>query len=402
MDHYRALFRFVFVDEYQDINHAQYRLVRLLSPHGDNLCVIGDPDQAIYGFRGADSRYFLRFKNDYPEAEIVCLEQNYRSSETILNASTSLINQNRPPRENPLWSGISGESFLSVAAYPTDRAEAESIVHTIEQLMGGTSHFSLDSGRVDGAGDPEIRSFSDFAVFYRLHSQGEVLEEAFERSGLPFRRIGGEALAKHPRARQVLELLVKRRGEVGIPYAQSDRSGTAPEGARADNSLVEIVTEIIESLGFDPEEETMKALMRQAEVGAGDTAEFLAQMALKSDLDALDPRAERVTLMTLHASKGLEFPVVFIVGCEANLLPYRPEGRPPSPEEEERRLFYVGLTRSREKIFLTRAHRRTLFGRTRVQEPSPFLKEIEDHLRQVTVSPRKPLSEKNRTQLNLF
>ncbi len=142
--------------------------------------------------------------------------------------------------------------------------------------------------------------------------------------------------------------------------------------------------------------------MRQAEVGAGDTAEFLAQMALKSDLDALDPRAERVTLMTLHASKGLEFPVVFIVGCEANLLPYRPEGRPPSPEEEERRLFYVGLTRSREKIFLTRAHRRTLFGRTRVQEPSPFLKEIEDHLRQVTVSPRKPLSEKNRTQLNLF
>jgi DNA helicase-2/ATP-dependent DNA helicase PcrA len=400
--HYRDRFPFLSVDEYQDINHAQYRLVRLLSPHGENLCVIGDPNQAIYGFRGADSRYFLEFKNDYPGAEIVCLEQNFRSTETILRASARLMGQSHHHPEHPLWSGISGDSFLSMAEYPTDRSEAESIVHTIEKFVGGTSYFSLDSGRVDEMDSTETRTFSDFAVLYRLHFQGELLAEAFERSGIPFRRIGGESLAKHPRVRQVLQVLRNDLEQGGLSDSAGGRS-TSSSGAGSDSRhLAERVRAVIESLGYDPEEETLKSLASQAEGWTGDGAEFLGRMTLKSDLDTVDPRSERVTLMTLHASKGLEFPVVFIVGCEANLVPYRPQGRPSSPLEEERRLFYVGLTRAKEKVFLTRAHRRTVFGRTQVQEPSPFLKEIEDYLRQAMMAFRRPSAQKKHEQMNLF
>jgi len=399
---YRRRFRFVSIDEYQDINYAQYRLVQLLVPHGENLCVIGDPDQAIYGFRGADSRYFLRFKNDYPEAQIVCLEQNYRSSETILQASARLVRHNPKHLENHPWSGISGDSFLSVADYPTDRAEAESIVHTIEQLVGGTSHFSLDSGRVDVEDGAKARGFSDFAVFYRLHFQGDLMEEAFERSGIPFRRIRGEAFTKQAGVRQILQALRNNLKEVHISQIRKEGSDLGSGGEGDGRRLGELVKRVIGSLGFDAEEESVKGLSSQADAWTGDIAGFLTRMALKSDLDTLDPRAEQVTLMTLHASKGLEFPVVFIAGCEANLLPHRPEGRRPSPVEEERRLFYVGLTRAKERIFLTRAHKRTFFGRIRVQEPSPFLKEIEDHLRQASLSLRRSPAGNSHKQLNLF
>ncbi|NIQ38517.1 MAG: UvrD-helicase domain-containing protein [Proteobacteria bacterium] len=401
---YRERFRFISVDEYQDINFAQYRLIQQLSPHGENLCVIGDPDQAIYGFRGADSRYFLQFENDYPGAKIVCLERNYRSSETILQASTSLISQNKSSCERRIWSGISGDSFLSIGEYPTDKAEAESIVHTIEQLVGGTSHFSLDSGRVDTVQDSENRSFSDFAVFYRLHFQGEVLEGAFERSGIPFHRIGGEALAKNRRVREVFRVLQDdMEGGTILPTDKSqDRSVPWSGEMRGEGSLSERLRSIIEDLEFDSDDDVLRALVSEAETWTGDVGEFVARTAFKSDLDIFDLRAEKVTLMTLHGSKGLEFPIVFISGCEADLLPYRPDGRPPSPVEEERRLFYVGLTRGRERVFLTRARRRALFGRTKVQDPSPFLAEIENHLKELTTSPRRITQERMRTQLDLF
>lgn len=404
LNDYRERFRFVSVDEYQDINYAQYRLIQLLSPHGENLCVIGDPDQAIYGFRGADNRYFLQFENDYPGAEVIRLKQNYRSSETIVRASARLMSLGSSRLENLIWSGIGGDDFLSMAEYPTDRAEAESIVQTIEQLMGGTSHFSLDSGRVDGVESPETRSFSDFAVFYRLHFQGELIEEAFQRSGIPFRRIGGEALANNEGVKGVLEVLRSDLEAGKVPEFEKDHARLAPglEGGESDASLAEMIRRIARELGFDPTEDALKTLVCEAGASTGDVAEFLAHMALRLDLDTFDPRAEKVTLMTLHASKGLEFPIVFVAGCEADLLPYRPEGRPPSPVEEERRLLYVGLTRGKAKIFLTRARRRTVFGRVRVQEASPFLKDIEDHLREGSVSLRKPPPEKSRKQLDLF
>jgi DNA helicase-2/ATP-dependent DNA helicase PcrA len=163
-----------------------------------------------------------------------------------------------------------------------------------------------------------------------------------------------------------------------------------------------MVRHLIESRGYDPEEEVLKALVRHAEMWTGDESDFLAQMALKSDLDMFDPRAEKVTLMTLHASKGLEFPLVFIAGCEADLLPYRPDGRLATSVEEERRLFYVGLTRAKEKVFLTRAGKRTVFGRSVLQKPSPFLEEIEDYLRQADMNRRKRRQGRNGTQLPLF
>ncbi|MBW2121209.1 MAG: UvrD-helicase domain-containing protein [Deltaproteobacteria bacterium] len=399
----RERYRFVSIDEYQDINYAQYRLVRLLSPRGENLCAIGDPHQAIYGFRGADSRYFLRFKEDYPEAEIIRLEQNFRSSETILQASSVLLNQGPDPLGIRLWSGISGESFLSMLESPTDRAEAESIVHTIEELLGGTSHFSLDSGRVETSDDRRTRSFSDFAVLYRFHFQGEVLEEAFERSGIPFCRVGGEALSRNEEVRKVLQVLREHCEEGDSLHPEGDRSRDLfGEKAGDLTSAGRVIRRVIDSLGFDPDQPGLDSLVRLADGWGGEPAEFPAMAALHKDLDTVDPRAEKVRLMTLHAAKGLEFPVVFIAGCEAGLLPYRPEGWPCPPIEEERRLFYVGLTRAREKVILSRARKRRFFGRTRVQAPSPFLREIEEYVRRMSSGLQKRPSKTQQIQLKLF
>jgi DNA helicase-2/ATP-dependent DNA helicase PcrA len=402
LSHYRDRYRFLLVDEYQDVNHAQYRLVRLLSPLGRNLSVIGDPNQAIYGFRGADSRYFLQFENDYPDAETICLEQSFRSTETILHASARLLSGSREGIGDRLWSGISGEGFLSVAEYPTDRAEAESIVQIVEQLLGGTSYFSVDSGRVDAAQDQESRSFADFAVFYRLHAQGDVLEEAFHRSGIPFHRVGGEPLGNHPEVRQVLQALQNMQKDgIGSPIL-ADRIGFEPEAHDESPRLCDVVRSVVRDLGFDPMDEVLKLLIQQAERWISGVSEFLARMALKLDIDSLDPRAEKVALMTLHASKGLEFPIVFVTGCEADLIPYRRKGHLSTPLDEERRLFYVGLTRAREKIILTRARKRTLYGRTENREPSPFLKEIEEYIRQRPLAQRKRSPKNDRDQLKLF
>jgi len=397
---YQTAFPFLSVDEYQDVNHAQYRMVRLLSPLGKRLCVIGDPHQAIYGFRGADSRYFLRFAEDYPDAAVVRLEQNFRSSETILRASARLVNQGLDDEKHRVWSGIDGDRFLSIGEYPTERAEAEAIVHVIERLMGGTSHFSLDSGRVDGTQDPQGSSFADFAVLYRLHSQGAVLEEAFERSGIPYRRFGGRPLAEDERVRKVLDILRNRVTVSGMAGRHGDHpleSGETEEEA----DLGGAVKQAIESLGLDPQEEVFRCLLAHAETWTGKAAGFPARMAFASDVDAFDPRAERVTLMTLHASKGLEFPVVFIAGCEAGLLPHRPEGKKAETVEEERRLFYVGLTRAKSSVYLTHARKRTFHGQSRVQERSPFLSEMEDYLKHVRSARRLP-PDRKQAQLDLF
>jgi DNA helicase-2/ATP-dependent DNA helicase PcrA len=255
---------------------------------------------------------------------------------------------------------------------------------------------------VDGNESHEGRGFSDFAVLYRLHAQGDVLAEAFERSGIPFRRIGGEPILKNPRVREVLEVLRRDLKEPEGSDSPAPDGVRPPDGEREQSGFGAALRRIVQSLGFDPQEEALETLAIQAEGWAGDVSGFLNQMILRLDLDAFDPQAERVTLMTLHASKGLEFPVVFIAGCESGLLPYTPEGRPAMPVEEERRLFYVGLTRAKERVFLTRARSRNLFGRSRVQEASPFLRDIEDHVRNAATFARKLRLEKTVNQLNLF
>ena len=215
----QARYRWISVDEYQDVNAAQYRLLRLLTAagsddlprrqgeHGDdsiNLCVIGDPDQAIYGFRGADRRYFLQFEQDYPGAVTLNLSRNYRSSQRILDAAGQVIARNPDRKSVAILAEFADEVKLDVYRAPTDKAEAEYVVHQIEQMVGGTSHFSLDSGRADGATPSAARSFADFAVLYRLSAQSRLLIEAFDRSGIPYQTIGQAPLTDHKAVREVL------------------------------------------------------------------------------------------------------------------------------------------------------------------------------------------------------
>jgi DNA helicase-2/ATP-dependent DNA helicase PcrA len=200
----QARYRWISVDEYQDVNAAQYRLLRLLAGDGVNLCVIGDPDQAIYGFRGADRRYFLQFEQDYPGAVTLNLSRNYRSSQRILDAAGQVIARNPDRKSVEILAEFADEVKLDIYRAPTDKAEAEYVVHQIEQLVGGISHFSLDSARVTGEAPAAAHSFADFAVLYRLSALNRPLVEAFDRSGIPYQTIGQAPLASHKAVREVL------------------------------------------------------------------------------------------------------------------------------------------------------------------------------------------------------
>ncbi|MCK4389717.1 MAG: UvrD-helicase domain-containing protein [Desulfobacterales bacterium] len=463
LEKYREKFRFISVDEYQDINYAQYRLIRLLSPQGHDICVIGDPDQAIYGFRGADVRYFHRFCEDYPYAKRIHLEQNYRSTETILRASGQLIgvDDTKSPQKT-IWSGIHGARTLTVNELPTERAEAECIVKIIEQEVGGISHFSVDSGRIDGFSHKKERSFSDFAVLYRIKEQGKALEEAFARSGIPFQMLGKEKLQN---CKGIMELIaylktgwslawdldVERilnfpsrgigHGTIhalkqwsktkGCPLmtalGHSDRiSGLKPHLRRKlriflkdlnqlksllnGMSVYEQIHRILDQFGIMDAmcgnktfNEDLTAFLDLSRSFEDRGVDFLAHLALERAQDRYDPVAEKVSLMTMHAAKGLEFPVVFIAGCEDGLIPYRRKRGEQGDLLEERRLFYVALTRAQEKIYLTHAKRRLLFGQRTLQHPSPFLEAVEENLKEhrKPFLPRQAVK-KNDPQLSLF
>jgi len=452
-------YRWISVDEYQDINFAQYRLLRLLAAGGANLCVIGDPDQAIYAFRGADRRYFLSFQQDYPEAKMLRLSQNYRSTQVILDAATQVIAGSADREAVQIWSNFVDQVKLDVYQAATDKAEAEYVVHQIERMMGGTSYFSLDSGRVEDE-SPTARSFGDFAVLYRLRAQSRPLIEAFDRSGIPYQTVGQmpfharkivrEALAylwplHNPRSRLHLNIVLNA-GKRNFAPAAVDRLGVwlaeqsgspakaLQQAAQASGfteqqrrwlislasfwseleqqsatrpvaRLVELVHRFLaEQRDLDEqEEERLRQLARHAASHDDSLAAFLEKITLQSETDAYDLRADRVTLMTLHSAKGLEFPVVFIVGCEEGLLPYLPEGKG-ADVEEERRLFYVGMTRAQSKLILTYARTRFLFGQQMENPPSCFLNDIETALKEVQKGPRrrKKRKEPQGQQLSLF
>ncbi|MBX7234209.1 MAG: UvrD-helicase domain-containing protein [Caldilineales bacterium] len=405
--------RWLSVDEYQDINLAQYRLLRLLTAGGANLCVIGDPDQAIYGFRGADYRYFLRFEQDYPDARRLHLDQNYRSTQIILDAATQVISRNPNRQALRIFSDFVEQVKLDVHPAPTDKAEAEFIVHQIEQMVGGTSYFSLDSARASGH-EAAPRSFADFAVLYRLSAQSRALAEALERSGIPYQTVGQTPLYEFKIVREALAflwLLHNPRSQLHLdlaagagrsPAFQSDLAASQPEMTAA--QLVERVAAfLVASRSLSQADATrLDQLARRAAPFGHDLAAFLEATILHSETDFYDPRADRVTLMTLHASKGLEFPVVFIVGCEEGLLPYVRAGEPPDIEEE-RRLFYVGMTRAQKKLVLSHAHTRFLFGQRLQNPPSPFLRDIASALKDIRAMERRPeKKEPAGVQLGLF
>ena len=441
-------YRWISVDEYQDVNLAQYRLLRLLTDGGANLCVIGDPDQAIYGFRGADHRYVLAFSQDYRDAQSLHLRQSYRSPQTLLDAASQVIARNPDRNAVEMVSDFAEQVKLDVYHAPTDRAEAEYVVHRIEQMVGGTSYFSLDSGRVEDD-TIDARSFGDFAVLYRLNAQSATLIEAFERSGIPYQTAGAASLYDRNEVRILLAHLWLLRTPDSRMHWEATLTGlglspTEPafdevwrkaqdEGA----SLADIYQNAagIPSLRPAPRKRVLrmaefwrgfqqwtgtasvvdllvsvKDFLSGEEVGArieegpwfeqlilrasphGDRlGDFLEAAALRTETDIYDPRASRVALMTLHAAKGLEFPVVFLTGCEEGLLPYLPESRNRSVDlEEERRLFYVGMTRAREKLVMTRARRRFLFGQSRELAVSPYLADIEAALLEVQECQRRP------------
>ncbi len=433
-------YRWISVDEYQDVNPAQYRLLRLLAAGGANLCVIGDPDQAIYGFRGADHRFFLRFQEDYPDAHRVQLTQSYRSAQAILDAAQQVIAHN-PDRESlRLWSQFTQEVKLEVHPAPTERAEAEYVVHRIEQMVGGTSYFSLDSGRVESS-EGVNRSFGDFAVLYRMNALAAPLEEAFARSGIPYQVVRRDR-ARPEALRPLLALLwlqatpasplhwqallahalpqlpESSRGALASRLARTpptslhefpwppelQEAGTRlarlvqqPKGQAlpVSQQLRQLAAQLFPNGLEDAAQQALERLCLRAEPFGPRTREFLETLALERDTDAYDPRADRVALMSIHAAKGLEFPVVFLVGCEEGVLPYRPDEEAKERVPEERRLFYVALTRAREAAILTHARRRRLFGRTVHPAISRFVEEIEEGLRAVRggTSPRRPRPE---------
>ena len=311
---WRSRIQHLLVDEYQDVNLAQYRLTRLLTV-GDNpdIMVIGDPDQAIYGFRGADSAYFQQFQEDFPQAKIVALTENYRNSETILKAAAGTIQRNPAPQRARLKSNRRGAAKVATAVLATPAAEAEYVVWRIEQLLGGASHFALDSGRVENHRNGEL-SLGDIAILYRLHQLADPVVEALHRAGLPIQQAGVET---------------------------------------------------------------------------------------GKETDSLDFSAESISLLTMHAAKGLEFEVVFVIGLEEGLVPYEPPAKAPADINEERRLFFVALTRARRELVLTRSKKRTLFGRKRTPNPSPFLSEIGSGLKALEDLPGRKAKPRDR-QMDLF
>lgn len=439
---YQRRFRWISIDEYQDINYAQYALIMKLISEATNVCAIGDPDQAIYGFRGSDYHYFLQFVQDFNNAQVVHLTRNYRSTQSILDASDQIITKSSDHDvEHKLWSENIQEGKLEIFRTPTDKSEAETIVHKIEELIGATSFFSMDSGRVDGTAPIQEVGFGDIAVFYRLHAQLPLLEEAFLRAGIPYQAYGSvpfweikevreivsylrvlvnpqsdldlyRVLLNPPRgiAEQTIQSLLRYRtlnkislweaiNKVHLISSLSethrnpiitfrDKLKSQLESYH-DLSLAEIIEDVLTVFGlkthFKNDEKRIyywDKLLQQARTIQKSVEEFLEDLSLQVETDYYDPRAEKVSLMSMHAAKGLEFPIVFIAGCEDGLIPFIKKDSRNSDLDEERRLFYVAMTRSKSKLFLMYSASRFLFGEHRSNIPSRFLSDIEEKLKE--------------------
>jgi len=431
---YQNRFRHILVDEYQDINFAQYRLIARLAERERNLCVVGDDDQAIYGWRGADMRIIMRFDEDYPEARVVKLEQNYRSTNTILRAAWEVIRHNRTRREKRLWSEAPEGEKIVVHRAGDEHGEAFFVADVIEDLHAR-----------------EKRPYSDFALLYRVNAQSRVFETVFVSRGIPHRIVGGVRFYDRAEVKDLLAYLrvlhnpndsvsVKRiinvptRGiggttvgrlelaarERNLPLLELARQAEALPGLdtrakqavgrfvklmdalreKAQTASVTALTEaVIEESGYRQaltEERTVQArtrlenlqellsATREYESGeeAADLGGFLEGVALFTSADSLAEGEEAVPLMTIHSAKGLEFPVVFVAGMEEGLFPIARAAMSDNPMEleEERRLAYVAITRAKERVYLSSAELRTLFGSTNHTLLSRFLEDIPDEL----------------------
>ncbi len=429
---YQERFAYILVDEYQDTNRAQYLLVSMLAREHRNIAVVGDDDQSVYGWRGADIRNILSFERDFPDARVFRLEQNYRSSQTILEAANYVITNNRQRKPKTLWTtNARGEAITTYQA-ENEHDEAGFVAAEIERLI-----------------DLENRFFREFAVFYRTHAQSRVFEEVFLRAGIPYIVVGGVKFYERAEIKDVMAYMrlvvnsgdsvslqriinVPRRGigktsldhldwfarQEGISLWEAvTRAEENPlltararrelaeftkliEGLRGIATTVDIVAfaeDLIARTGYlksledertfesESRAENVKefvtavAEFAAAHVGAG-LEEFLERVSLLTDIDTLDESGDAVTLMTLHNAKGLEFPAVFIVGLEEGLFPHSRSFEDEEEMEEERRLCYVGITRARERLYLTHAWSRMLWGARMYSAPSRFLSEVPTEL----------------------
>jgi ATP-dependent DNA helicase UvrD/PcrA len=427
LERYRQQFRWLLVDEYQDTNHAQYRWLQLLAGDHRNLCVVGDEDQSIYAFRGADIRNILEFEDDFPDSEVIRLEQNYRSTQTILSAANAVVANNRARKSKTLWTDLGQGDPVHVRELEDEHAEARFVVNEIERI-------------VDQGG-----SRDEVAVFYRTNAQSRVLEDMLTRYRLPYQVIGGTKFyerAEIKDAMAYLTLLVNphdvvafqrvvnspRRGigdtsqarivshanTVGEPVwdvASSPENvpGLGAAAVKAVDRFMSIMERLrervdsnatvgdvlqdalnetgylealeaertIEAQGRIENLEELVGVAREYDSAAEEPSleEFLQQIALFSDQDALRDDEGTVTLMTLHNAKGLEFPVVFMLGCEEGVFPHS-RAVESGDLEEERRLCYVGITRAKRELFVSYARMRALYGQRDWNLPSRFLDEI--------------------------
>ncbi len=426
-DYYQSRFQQVMVDEYQDINRVQYELIRVLVQGHRNLCVVGDDDQSVYSWRGADVRFILAFEKDYPDAKVLKLEQNYRSTQLILDAAHHVVRHNPGRRDKRLWTANSEGEPLVLYSAEDEMEEARFVSQTIEEVVDGD----------------KVR-YGDFAVLYRTNAQSRVVEDSFKRRRIPYRLVGGVRFYDRKEVRDLIgymrlihnpaDTLSLRRVINAPPRGIGDKSmerledfaakhdvslleamGSANEvegltnrgraaigefvrvvrtlaGHRESLSVTALLSELINQTGYFralQEEKTPEAMTRAENVNemvnvakefdeqvGGKLADFLEQMALVSDVDTLKAGVDSVVLMTLHAAKGLEFSYVFLCGLEEDVFPHIRAKDDRTQMEEERRLCYVGITRAKQKLHLTYARRRMVFGQTRYQRPSRFIREI--------------------------
>ncbi|HOV89145.1 MAG TPA: ATP-dependent helicase [Syntrophorhabdaceae bacterium] len=379
--------KYIMIDEYQDINPVQYQLIKRLSGFTPNICAVGDSDQAIYAFRGADVENFLNFEKDFLGAKKVILQENFRSSRVIVGASQSLIKNNKKRIENHIFASTNKDGVpVKVIATTDEREEAWAIVREVEKRMGAMSHYKLMNIRESYDYQEGTYRFSDFAVLYRTNTQVRAIKDAFMDAGIPFKVIGDE--------------------RYGILKKIGDRIKVYLDNKKGDMTLQEILNDAF----CIAEEDDLKGMKNQLVHAYKDIPieealhKIILELLLFSSSDAYDPRAEAVTLMTLHMSKGLEFRVVFIAGAEDGLIPYSAtwSEKEDYDIEEERRLFYVGMTRAKEELFITYCLNRPSFNRQKNPLPSPFIKEIPKECIEHINSSVKDKNRKKPKQQRLF
>ncbi len=437
LTYYQQKFQYIHVDEYQDTNQAQYQLVKLLASRFKNICVVGDADQSIYGWRGADMQNILDFERDYKNAKVVLLEENYRSTKKILQAANEVIVHNKNRRPKKLWTqNPDGQSLVYYRA-TNEQEEAFFVAKTIRQLV-------LEEGK----------NYKDMAVLYRTNAQSRTIEEALMKSAIPYTMVGGTKFYSRKEIRDLvayLNLLANPKDNISFERiinepkrgvgpgtltklrdfaqlqglslfeASSDLMLSPIKGKAAQAiedfatmmnrlrqdldqlTVTELVNALLDDSGYRQSLEAQRTVEAQSrleniqeflsvtqsfdegeaednETGLDRLGRFLVDLALSSEADEGEVESAEVTLMTLHAAKGLEFPFVFLIGMEENVFPLSRASQDPDELEEERRLAYVGITRAEERLFLTNANSRLLYGRTGYNKPSRFLNEISSDL----------------------